>query len=341
MLKLSMKPTGWFQIGWSGEIAPGEVKPLRYFGEDLVAYRGEEGALSVLEAHCKHLGAHMGFGGKVRGDCVICPYHGWAWDSSGANTDIPYQETPVRTRLRKWPVTERHGLIFLWHDPTGSGPREGWELPDLFADFPEFVANEGDYHPCFPNHLVEKPKEPVHPQLIQENAADMMHFRHTHNAPADPELLNFSTVGARWRARAGFKSKRTQAVKLTLDTLNCGVGLSFAAYEGENAFRLILAATPIDDDLSDIRVSYFYPRRDESRDIEEARLREEIRQQHIFVEQDVNIWRHQKFVQRPVFARQDVAGYSALRKWSEQFYEAPEGPVPMRVESGDATQPCG
>ena len=33
-------PTGWFQIAWSHEITPGGVRPLRYFGEDLVLYRG-------------------------------------------------------------------------------------------------------------------------------------------------------------------------------------------------------------------------------------------------------------------------------------------------------------
>ena len=46
--------------------------------------------------------------------------------------------------------------------------------------------------------------------------------------------------------------------------------------------------------------------------------------------QDARIWRRQVFVQKPVFARQDVAGYTALRTWSEQFYEAPEGPSPTR-----------
>jgi phenylpropionate dioxygenase-like ring-hydroxylating dioxygenase large terminal subunit len=35
-----------------------------------VAYRDESGELHVLEAHCKHLGAHIGHGGKVVGDCV-------------------------------------------------------------------------------------------------------------------------------------------------------------------------------------------------------------------------------------------------------------------------------
>ncbi|MGD9794801.1 MAG: Rieske 2Fe-2S domain-containing protein, partial [Acidimicrobiia bacterium] len=59
MIALNMKPTGWFNIGWSAEIAPGGVKPMRYFGHDLVAFRSTTGELSVLDAHCRHLGAHL------------------------------------------------------------------------------------------------------------------------------------------------------------------------------------------------------------------------------------------------------------------------------------------
>ncbi len=85
------KVTGWFMIGWSPEFPVGEVRPLHYFGEDLVAYRDESGELHVLEAHCKHLGAHIGHGGKVVGDCVQCPFHGWRWGA-------PMGSAPTTTR---------------------------------------------------------------------------------------------------------------------------------------------------------------------------------------------------------------------------------------------------
>ena len=42
------KVTGWFMIGWSPEFPVGETRPLRYFGEDLVAYRDTDGELHVL-----------------------------------------------------------------------------------------------------------------------------------------------------------------------------------------------------------------------------------------------------------------------------------------------------
>jgi phenylpropionate dioxygenase-like ring-hydroxylating dioxygenase large terminal subunit len=53
LVPFTWKVTGWFMIGWSPEFPIGEVRPLHYFGEDLVAYRDEHGQLRVLDAHCK------------------------------------------------------------------------------------------------------------------------------------------------------------------------------------------------------------------------------------------------------------------------------------------------
>jgi phenylpropionate dioxygenase-like ring-hydroxylating dioxygenase large terminal subunit len=294
----------------------------------MVAFRDEHGVLAVMDAHCKHLGAHLGYGGKVKNGCVICPYHGWAWDKGGRNALVPYQDAPTGAKLRTRHVIERHGLIFMWHDPAGGDPRAGWELPDLFADF-DLPGCEVDHHPCYPHAVVDKPGEPIHPQLIQENAADCMHFRFTHGAPEDPELLSFETPGTRWMSRMGFKSPKTKQVAMTLHTLNMGPGLSFAAFDGRAPYRLILTATPVDDAVSDLRVSYFLARDPASPEILTEAQRSFAHHTIELFEEDARIWRHQVFVQRPVFARQDIAGYTALRKWSEQFYEAPEGKTPM------------
>ena len=63
----SSTPDGWYAVATSAEIAPGRVRPLRYFGEDLVLYRTASGEARVTEAHCPHLGAHFGHGGTVEG----------------------------------------------------------------------------------------------------------------------------------------------------------------------------------------------------------------------------------------------------------------------------------
>lgn len=58
-------PEGWYQVAWSNEIEPGAVIPLRYFGTDLVLYRLETGELRLTGAYCPHMGAHLGYGGRV------------------------------------------------------------------------------------------------------------------------------------------------------------------------------------------------------------------------------------------------------------------------------------
>ena len=114
-------------IGWSAEFAVGEVRPLKYFGEDLVGLPRRVRRAALMEAHCKHLGAHIGHGGKVVGDCVECPFHGWRWGPDGTNRYIPYQpDKPNRgLRLRSYPVKEQYGCIFMWHQPERQGPAVG------------------------------------------------------------------------------------------------------------------------------------------------------------------------------------------------------------------------
>ena len=94
-------PNGWFQVAYSDELAVGEIKRLEYFGTSLVAFRGEDGRACVLDAHCPHLGAHIGHGGQVAGNSIRCPFHAWEFDGSGGCTRIPYaKRIPPRAQIR-------------------------------------------------------------------------------------------------------------------------------------------------------------------------------------------------------------------------------------------------
>src|SRR5678809_465596 len=70
-------PSGWFRVADAGDVRPGTVRPLRYFGRDLVLTRGADGAPHLFDAHCPHLGAHLGVGGRVVDGTLQCPFHGW------------------------------------------------------------------------------------------------------------------------------------------------------------------------------------------------------------------------------------------------------------------------
>ena len=101
---LSMKPTGWFQVAWSDEIPIGDVHKMHYFGREMVAWRAQSGRLTVMDAYCEHLGAHLGFGGHVEGEVIECAFHGWQWNHEGRNVCIPYEKRPNRgRRMRTYP----------------------------------------------------------------------------------------------------------------------------------------------------------------------------------------------------------------------------------------------
>lgn len=62
-------------------------------GENMAVFRTEEGKACVLDAYCPHLGAHLGIGGRVVGDCIECPFHGWQFNGNdGKCTSIPYSK---------------------------------------------------------------------------------------------------------------------------------------------------------------------------------------------------------------------------------------------------------
>ena len=116
-------PDGWFRVGYSAELKPGEVQPIKYFGRELVLFRSESGKPSVLDAYCPHLGAHLGYGGKVKGENIECPFHAWQLDARGEVAQIPYaSKVPPRARTVCHEVREHSGLIMLWHHHEKKAP---------------------------------------------------------------------------------------------------------------------------------------------------------------------------------------------------------------------------
>jgi len=125
-------PTGWFQVAWSSDVEVGQVVPIKQFGQDLVLFRDSKGTVKVLDAFCPHMGAHLGHGGVIKDDELICPFHAWRFDGAGNCTSIPYaKKVPKKAKVPCWPVMEVNGLIMVWHDVDNRAPM--WELPELEA----------------------------------------------------------------------------------------------------------------------------------------------------------------------------------------------------------------
>jgi 3-ketosteroid 9alpha-monooxygenase subunit A len=175
---------GWFQVAWSRELPPGAVRSLRYFGQDLVLYRGSSGTAHVLDAHCPHLGAHLGVGGKVVDDCLECPFHGWQFDGGGQCARIPYaRKIPPKATLGSWPLVERDGMIFVWRHHARRDPDRA--LPQVGG----YVAGEWSGWSTYALTLRARSLD------ILENSVDSPHFEHVHNnGPTQPEIVRSGAI---------------------------------------------------------------------------------------------------------------------------------------------------
>ena len=325
------RPTGWYQIGWSPEFPVGTTHARRWFGEDVVVYRDDHGELHALEAHCKHLGAHLGHGGKVSGNCVQCPFHGWSWGPDGYNAAIPDQDRPNRSKqLRVWPVMEQYGLAFAWHDPHGEPP--AWEMPDIFTCHPEVTAGPEAYFPPFPNLTRRDSDEPVHPQIVLENSADSAHFEFVHRASVTPRLLDWRFEDHIWDFVAGYPNTRSDDpddMILTLRSKLFGLGGAISVFEGVQSHRMVFTTTPTDIGTSEMFYTIWWEREPgDDGDAPRPELQARIEREFLStVEDDLNIWRHQAWVEHPAYSKADAKGYAAFRKWSQRFYDVgPEQP---------------
>jgi 3-ketosteroid 9alpha-monooxygenase subunit A len=176
-------PRGWFAVANGSDIGRTPTG-LHYFGEELVAYRGESGRVVVLDAYCPHMGTHLASGpstatsrsrAHMEGDNIRCPFHAWRFGPDGVCNHIPYHDGPIppAARIRSWPVEERYGIVFVWHDP------EGLE-PDLqLIDFPEWDDPQWVRWPG-----LEFLADLNHPIEIFDNMSDVAHLGHLHGGHA-------------------------------------------------------------------------------------------------------------------------------------------------------------
>jgi len=309
-------PFGWFPALLSSELKLGQVKPLRYFGRDLVAWRGHDGMARMLDAHCRHLGAHMGYGGRVSGNHLDCPFHAWRYDGEGVVHEIPYAEQiPQSLRKpceRQWPVVEANRLIWFWFHPLGEAPM--WEV----EVFPETSDPRWTDYDIFEWRVFGSL------QNMAENAVDVAHFQFVHGT------ATFPTSEMIWD---GFR--RTSIIEAGLDTpggrkpiriearMN-GPGQTATRFSGVAETLLVAAVTPVEKD--EVRVRFCFTQPKEQADplaqmVAQGFIHEVCRQ----LDQDKVIWDRQRYLPRPIICDGD-GPILRFRKYYSQFYvdETPE-----------------
>ncbi len=305
-------PNGWFQIATVDEVGPGEVKPLRYFGRELVIWRSEAGELSVLDAFCPHLGAHLGHGGKVRGDSLECPFHAWQFGTDGRCTAVPYaKHVPRKASVPKWHIKELAGLVMCWHHAEGEAPQ--WDIPDRI---PELETDE------WTDFELREWTIRTRNQEMAENAVDSAHFHYLHGCSNMP-VSEASVDGHKMRvfSGAGMSTPRGP-VEGSIESVNYGFGLSLVRFKGLVETLNVATTTPIDDDHVQLRFNFSIKKvggADTTRGVGAAFISELERQ----LEQDIPIWENKVQYEKPLLCDGD-GPIAIFRRWCTQFYSWPE-----------------
>lgn len=302
-------PFGWFQIGWSADLKPGDVVPVDYFDKSLVAWRDEHGAAHVNDAFCPHLGAHFAYGGSVSEDNLVCPFHGWRFNPEGQNTLIPYSDRiNKKACVESYPVTERNGLVMAWYHPFGEAPQ--WEIPEVpeFNDPDNFMPMETR------EYTIEAPW-----QDLAENGVDAAHFRYVHHTEIVPELESYQTDGpfTKMRSLQKFPTPRG-VVDGRIDADSFGPGFSVIRFSGIVDTVLMGCNTPLSANSCHMRFSFTVRKMGDdalSSTVGQAFV-DEIDKQ---VQEDTPIWQNKAYLARPALADTD-GPFTKFRKWASQFY---------------------
>lgn len=302
-------PFGWFQVAWPDDVKTGQVVPLQYFGRHLALWRDDEGVPHVNDAFCPHLGAHFAHGGSVDGTDLVCPFHGWRFDASGANTLIPYSDrTNKKACVRSYPTLERNGLILAWYHPEDAAPM--WDIPEV----PEFNDPENYAEMMTTEYVVQAPW-----QELAENGVDSAHFRYVHHTEEVPELESYEMDGPRSSMRSIQKFPTPRGVvDGRIDADSFGPGFSVIRFSGIVDTVLMGCNVPIDDSSCHMRFSFTARRLGDAETtstVGQAFVAEVSRQ----VEEDKPIWENKAHLVRPALADSD-GPFMKFRRWASQFY---------------------
>ncbi|MEV4847435.1 Rieske 2Fe-2S domain-containing protein [Micromonospora matsumotoense] len=321
-------PNGWFCVAFSDEVRPGAITTRPIMGGEVVVYRTPRGLLRAVRPRCPHLGAHLGVGGTLDGEEIVCPFHRFAFDPSGACVRTGYDLPPPKATLTQFPVCEANGSIYVWRHALGLAPQ--WQVPIFGMDERQpFSHNTFDIA--------------GHPQDVIENAFDWGHLPALHGlrdlviegTPVMGEPI--STVTA--TARGTVMRQSRQSYTLTV------IGLATIAARtrlpnGAGDLYVMLHATPTTAGRIQLRFGTklelaglpFLPERAaRATAMPVARLLGAIAQRVASVDTgaDLLMWHHQEHVEQPKLARGD-GPIGRYRQWARQFYTDP-------TPSGDPT----
>ncbi|XP_038124189.1 cholesterol 7-desaturase nvd [Cyprinodon tularosa] len=325
-------PNGWYRVLDSHMLARGEVKNVYILGQQLAVFRGHDGIAYVLDAYCPHLGANLAVGGRVLGNCIECPFHGWQYrGTDGKCEKIPYAEkVPEFAQVRRWPSCEVNRQVLIWFHCDGLEPQ--WSIPEQ-----EEITNGQWVYRGRTEHFIN-----AHIQEIPENGADIPHLDHLHT-PGIPSGVDLRYTNSKtwefvrhdwkveWESEPEPNSHCSQMrVNHSLTLFGCrlplldlrvvarqvGPGVVFLRFNHSFLGQGIMmhCVTPVEPLLQCVTHTMFY-----QSNIPAVVPKFILKGESIQFERDVMIWNNKKYIAKPLLVKEDSA-VRRHRRWYNQFY---------------------
>lgn len=224
----------WYHVASSSELKNGQIITKKLCNTEVVIYRTKAGDIRAIDPYCPHLGAHLGHGGRIVGESIECPFHGWQFDVAGKCTTIPYSEFPAPKRgcLKHKHVREFMGLIMVWFHPEGKGPSFGLDFDNELLDGNWSKSTLNSY--IFDGYIQE----------LVENIIDVGHFPKIHKYDKLPTITECSVNGHILTAGVHTIANRLKFFEIDteLRAQFSGCGLSCAVVTVANRWRLLVVA---------------------------------------------------------------------------------------------------
>jgi phenylpropionate dioxygenase-like ring-hydroxylating dioxygenase large terminal subunit len=159
----------WYAVLESNEVKRGKPVGVTRLGEKMVFWRTSSGEISCLIDRCPHRGCALRIG-KILGDHLQCPFHGFEFDATGRCTLIPANGknalVPKAMQVSGYPVREAHHFIWVW-----------WGEPqDEYPPLPYFEGLEDGF-----SYARDKAHWAVHYSRAIENQLDVFHLAFVHD----------------------------------------------------------------------------------------------------------------------------------------------------------------
>lgn len=164
----------WHPVTYSHKVTE-QPYGTKLLNEPLVIWRTADGKPQAMQDLCIHRGTALSLGWTDNNE-IVCPYHGWRYNSEGACTLIPQTTNPnipSKARIKAFRCQERYGLIWV-----NLAAEEAYPLPEI----PEFESDEWKIVNTGPFNWQSDASRQV------ENFTDFGHFPWVHpGLLGDPE----------------------------------------------------------------------------------------------------------------------------------------------------------